>query len=205
MPVYIVSTKRKEWMTMRTLASFLMISLDGYFEGRNPWELDWHNVDAEFNDFAIAQLDASDCIIFGRATYQGMAQYWPTPQVIEEDPQVASRMNQKPKLLVSATLERPEPQWSNTRLVSDPAADLARLKQQPGKDLLVLGSSKLTASLTDMGLLDELRIIVNPVIVAEGHSLFAGAARRTPLELLSTRGFKSGNVLLTYKPRHDSQ
>lgn len=189
-------------MTVRTLASFLMISLDGYHEGRNAWDLDWHNVDEEFNDFAIAQLDASDCLIFGRATYQGMAQYWPTPAGIADDAEVASRMNETFKLVISATLNRPDPEWSNTRLIrGDPREELMRLKKQPGKDLLVLGSSKLTASLAEMGLLDELRIIVAPIILGAGHSLLAGIDRRTGLELLRTRTFRSGNVLLTYHPR----
>lgn len=187
---------------VRTLAAFLMVSLDGYFEGRNAWELDWHNVDAEFNEFAIAQLDASDCLIFGRATYQGMAQYWPSPSALADDSEVASRMNRAPKLVISRTLDHPDPAWSNTRLIKgDPADELTRLKRQSGKDLLVLGSSELTAELVDAGLLDELRIIVNPVIVGGGNTLFRTAKHRMQLDLLSSRTFRSGNVLLTYKPR----
>ena len=186
---------------MRTLASFLMISLDGYVEGRNGWDLDWHNVDEEFNEFAIAQLDASDCLIFGRTTYEGMATYWSSPEAIATDGEVASRMNTKQKMVVSNTLDRPNPEWSNTRLIKgDPRAELSTLKQQSGNELLVLGSSRLTASLAEMGLLDELRIIVNPVVLGEGHSLFGSARQRTRLQLLSSRTFRSGNVLLTYKP-----
>src|SRR5438552_10041060 len=102
---------------MRKLASFLMLTLDGYFEGESPWTIDWHNVDDEFNDFAIKQLDESDRLVFGRATYLGMAQYWPSAEALKNDPEVAARMNSAPKIVVSRTLEEPEPPWANTRLI----------------------------------------------------------------------------------------
>jgi dihydrofolate reductase len=185
---------------MGKLAAFLMVSLDGYFEGSKPWELEWHNVDDEFNDFAIAQLDATDTLIFGRRTYQGMAGYWTSREAIEGDPQVASRMNQARKIVVSQTLDKPEPEWDNTRLLkTDVAEELNRLKQKADRDLLVLGSSRLTANLIKAGALDELRIIVNPVALGNGHSVLQGAGK-LPLRLLSARTFKSGNVLVTYAP-----
>ena len=184
---------------MRKLASFLMVSLDGYFEGEQPWEIDWHAVDDEFNEFAIQQLDASDRLIFGRATYLGMAQYWPTEEAVRTDPDVAHRMNSMPKIVVSRTLEEAEVDWSNTRVLRD-AKELARLKNGSGKDMLVLGSSVLTTSLMEDGLLDELRIIVNPVLLGAGHSLSSSAGRRIQLKLLSTREFRNGNMLLTYAP-----
>lgn len=185
---------------MAKLAAFLMVSVDGYYEGSKPWELEWHNVDEEFNDFAIAQLDASDTLIFGRLTYEGMAQYWPSQQAIEEDPEVASRMNKARKIVVSRTLNEPQPEWSNTRLLkSDAVQELARMKQNTARDLLVLGSSRLTASLMQADALDELRLIVNPVALGSGHSVLEGAGKIS-LRLLSARTFKSGNVLLTYAP-----
>ena len=184
---------------MRKLSSFLMVTLDGYFEGEKPWDIDWHKVDEEFNDFAIEQLDATDCLVFGRATYVGMAQYWPSEQAIKDDPIVAAKMNSSPKIVVSHALETPEPAWSNTRLVRD-VEDLATLKKEKGKEMLVLGSSVLTTNLMELGLLDELRIIINPVLIGAGNSLASSAERRIPLKLLSTREFRSGNVLLTYKP-----
>lgn len=184
---------------MRKLVSFLMTTLDGYFEGEEPWAIDWHMVDEEFNEFAIEQLDASDCLVFGRATYLGMAQYWPSEEAVKTDPEVASRMNSLPKIVVSRTLEEPEPAWSNTRLLRD-TKELAPLKKDSGNQLLVLGSSVLTTSLMEDGLLDELRIIVNPLILGAGNSLSSGARRRIPLKLLDTRTFHNGNVLLTYEP-----
>lgn len=184
---------------MRKLVSFLMTTLDGYFEGEEPWAIDWHRVDEEFNEFAIEQLDSSDFLVFGRATYLGMAQYWPSDEAVTTDAEVASRMNSMPKIVVSRTLEEPEPAWSNTRLFRD-AKELAPLKNESGKQLLVLGSSVLTTSLMEDGLLDELRIIVNPLILGAGNSLSGGARRRIPLKLLDTHTFHNGNVLLTYEP-----
>lgn len=189
---------------MRTLASFLMVSLDGYFEGPDPEDFGWQIVDDEFNQFAVQQLDASECLLFGRVTFQGMASYWPTREAIESDPEVASRMNQTLKIVISRSLDRPEPEWNNTRLIGkDAHRELSSLQQQPGKDLLVLGSSVLTASLIEMGLLDQLRIIVCPVVLGEGRSVLGTTQQRAKLKLLDNRTFRSGNVLLTYEPQRD--
>ena len=184
---------------MRKIKAFMLTSLDGYFEGVKPWEIDWHNVDAEFNELAIQQLDASDCLIFGRATYQGMAQYWPSAEAVTNDPLVASRMNNTPKIVVSRTLREPQPDWANTRLIKD-ANELGALKQQAGKDMLVFGSSVLTTSLLGLGLLDELGVMINPILLGAGNSLASSATHRIPLKLLRTRQFGNGNVLLTYQP-----
>lgn len=176
------------------IASFIMVSLDGFFEGDKPWDIDWHRTDEEFNDFASQQLDEFDTLVFGRATYEGMAQYWPSEGAVKDDPEVARRMNDSPKIVVSRTLDRPEPAWSNATLVKD-AAEL-----RADRKLLVLGSSVLTVSLLEAGLLDELRIIVNPVLIGSGRSLASSAKGPIPLRLLSRREFGNGNVLLTYAP-----
>lgn len=181
---------------MRKLILFMMTSLDGYYAGPND-ELDWHNVDAEFNDFAIDQLDSVDMILFGRVTYQGMASYWPTPMAAADDPIVAGKMNQKDKLVFSHTLDKAD--WQNTRLVTgDIPAEINRLKNQPGKDLIIFGSGDLGTAFIQMGLLDELRIMVNPVVLGAGKSLFKGLLERISLNLVRTQTFVSGNVLLVY-------
>src|SRR5438105_11195779 len=121
------------------IASFIMASLDGYFEGGKPWDIDWHQVDEEFNEFAIEQLAEFDCLVFGRATYEGMARYWPSDEALRTDPMIASRMNDAPKVVVSASLEKPEPAWNNSTLVKHP-----RELKETGQRFLVLGSSVLT-------------------------------------------------------------
>lgn len=183
---------------MARMAAFLMVSLDGYYDADKVWELDWHNVDQEFNEFAIKQLDASDCLVFGRATYQGMAAYWPSPDAIASDPQVAPRMNGAEKIVVSHSLAEPAPAWSNTRLVNDNVTDqLSKIKQEKHRDILVLGSGELTRSLASNGLLDELRIMINPLLLGSGKALFQGGPR-TALKLRDSHRFQSGNILLTY-------
>ena len=187
-------------MPNRKLFLFMMVSLDGFFEGPDH-DISWHHVDEEFNDFAIQQLDEVDMLLFGRVTYAMMAAYWPTPAAVADDPVVAGKMNHTPKLVASRTLERAE--WENTRLVrTQVAAEVASLKQQPGKDLAIFGSSDLTASLMRAGLVDELRTMVNPVVLGSGKRLLEGLNERVSLKLLRTRTFRSGNVLLTHEPQY---
>ena len=140
---------------MRRLASFLVVTADGYYEGPNR-ELDWPFVNDEFG---IRQLDAADILVFGRHTYQTMGRYWPTPQAQQNDPDVAFRMNSLTKVVVL-----------------------------------------LTTSLIRTGLLDELRIMLNPIVLGAGNSVFRSSGRRLGLELTSAQPFKSGNVLLRYRP-----
>jgi dihydrofolate reductase len=182
---------------VRKMSSFMMASADGYHAGPGG-ALGWHNVDQEFSQFALAQLRQAGTLVFGRVTYEGMAAFWPTPAGEQSDPEVAKAMNTTPKIVVSRTLAQAA--WAGTQIISThPEAELAKLKQQPGQDIVIPGSSTLTASLLSTGLLDELRIMVNPVILGQGRSLFAGAGR-TSLKLLTTQRFASGNTLLCYQP-----
>jgi dihydrofolate reductase len=175
----------------------MMTTANGLYE-RGPWEIDWHKTDDEFNEFAIEQLDLMDTLVFGRKTYEGMVRYWPTPEAIASDPIVAGKMNGLSKIVVSKTLERAD--WSNTRLVRDLDA-IAAAKREPGKDALLIGSSDLAASLEARGLIDEYRFMVNPVALGAGKPVLQGLGSDLGLQLLRTRTFKNGNVLLCYAPR----
>ena len=183
---------------MRKLYSFMVVTLDGFYEGPDG-EFDWPNVDEEFNEFGIAQLHDTDLLLFGRRTYEGMASYWPTPAARQDDPLVAELMNTLPKVVVSTTLTSAD--WSNSRVVGgNLAEEVTKLKQQPGKAIAVFGSPSLTVSLLELGLVDELRVMVNPIVLGDGRSLFRTTRDRLRLELRQTRTFSSGNVLLTYRP-----
>jgi dihydrofolate reductase len=181
---------------MKKLYFFMMTTANGLYE-RGPWEIDWHNTDEEFNEFAIEQLEGMDTLVFGRKTYDGMVGYWTTPEAIASDPIVAGKMNGMAKVVVSKTLERAD--WSNTRVVRDPAA-IAELKREPGKDALLIGSSDLAVSLGALGLIDEYRIMVNPIALGTGKPVLQGLTADLKLALQRTRTFKNGNVLLTYAP-----
>ena len=183
---------------MRKIFSFITATLDGYYEGPGG-EFDWPIADEEFSEFSLDQLDEVDTLLFGRVTYQGMAEYWPTPAAQKDDPEIAPRMNRISKIVISRTLDQAG--WTNTRLIKDNVRDeLTKLKQLPGGDIAIFGSSSLTVSLLQWGLIDELRIMVNPVALGDGKSVFRTAAERIHLKLLKARPFKSGNVLLSYRP-----
>jgi dihydrofolate reductase len=135
--------------------------------------------------------------MFGRETYELMAAYWPT--ATEDDPEVIEFMNSVQKVAVSTTLERAD--WNNTTLVSDNLAEYVKeLKERPGKEIAMFGSVRLTASLLELGLVDELRVMVFPILLGKGASMFSTLNGRVPLELCRTTTFRSGNVLLVYRP-----
>jgi dihydrofolate reductase len=181
---------------MRKLIFQMMVSLDGYFEGTNG-DISWHNVDDEFNEYAVGLLNRVDTLIFGRKTYEVMAAWWPTEQAVTGDPVVAERMNSLEKIVFSTTLARAE--WQNTRSFrGHPGEVMQALKKGNGGDLAIFGSSVLAAPLAEQGLIDEFRIIVKPVILGAGRSLFASVSGRLRLKLLKTKTFRSGNVLLIY-------
>ena len=187
---------------MRKLFAFNMVTLDGFFEGPNQ-EIDWHNADnEEFNEFAIEQTSSIDTLMFGRITYQLMASYWPTETAVSADPVVADLMNRLSKIVFSRTLERVE--WNNTRLIRDNIQkEISMLKMQPGKDMAIFGSANLIASIMDV--IDEHRVMVNPVLLGTGVPLFKNTGDRLNLTLVDSRTFKSGNVLLTYQPEMEKQ
>jgi dihydrofolate reductase len=189
---------RPEEESMRRVFSFIVTTLDGYFVGPNQ-EFDWPNVDEEFDRFAVRQLEEVDTLLFGRATYELMASYWPTTAAQEEEPIIAEKMNGLPKIVFSTTLGKVE--WDNSTLVrGDAIEEVTKLKQRPGKDMVIFGSSNLTSGLLQAGVLDELRIMVNPVALGDGRSLLEGMKERVKLRLLSATTFSSGNVLLSYAP-----
>jgi dihydrofolate reductase len=183
---------------MRKIIVFNMMSLDGFFEGPSH-DLSWHMVDEEFNQFAEEQIHSVEKILFGRVTYQMMADFWPRPEAIAADPVIAGLMNSMPKMVFSRTLERID--WQNTTLVQgDAVLKVRALKQTPGRDLIIFGSANLMSSLMNHNLIDEHRIMLNPVVLGKGIPLFQNLKGETKLKLIQTRRFNSGNVLLFYQP-----
>jgi dihydrofolate reductase len=202
----LVSRLVAEMVWMRSVHLFVMLSLDGYFEGPNH-DLSWHNVDDEFNKFAIEQLKETGLILFGRKTYQLMEGYWPKAAVDAEtshdDREIARLMNNAEKIVFSRTLDsvHETENWKNVKLRHKVDPDeIRRLKEMPGKDIWV-GTSDLAVSLIKEDLIDEFRFIINPVVIGEGTRIFQGLDRRLDLELTRIRKFQSGNVLMYYRPR----
>jgi len=191
---------------MRSIHLFVMLSLDGYFEGPNH-DLSWHNVDDEFNKYAIEQLKETGLILFGRRTYELMEGFWPKaavdPETSPDNREIAHLMNGTEKIVFSRTLDRVREtaNWRNVKLRhSVDLAEIRRFKMIPGKDIWV-GTSDLAVSFIKEDLIDEFRFMINPVIVGGGTRIFQGLDKRLDLELKKTRGFQSGNVLMHYRPR----
>lgn len=181
---------------MRKIIFFMLTSIDGYFEGPNH-DLSWHNVDKEFNKFAIAQLKETDLLFFGHTTYDMMASFWPSEHAIKTDPVVAGLMNKTKKVVFSKTLKKAA--WNNTTILKDVIpSKIFKLKKQKGKYISIFGSSNLALSFIKHGLIDEFRIMVNPLVLGKGTTLFNGINNKLALKLIDTKTFRNGNTLLTY-------
>ncbi|HKA89096.1 MAG TPA: dihydrofolate reductase family protein [Haliangiales bacterium] len=179
---------------MRKLFWQQMASLDGFMEGPNR-ELDWFVTDDEFGRYVADMGTTIDTIVFGRVTWQMMASYWPKSTEPE-----APMMNELPKVVFSKTLKKLD-EWQGSRLAKGTVDDeINALKRQPGKDIAMFGSSDLASTLLRHRLLDEIRIFVNPVVLGRGHPLFKDVKEKLSLELVSARPFRSGNVLVIYRP-----
>jgi dihydrofolate reductase len=181
---------------MRKLTVFNLVTLDGFFAGQGG-DISWHNVDEEFQELAKEASNSGNTLLFGRVTYELMAGYWPTPEAIKNDPIVARGMNSATKIVFSRTLNKVD--WNNTRLVkNDMPSEIRKLKQESGKDLTVLGSGSIVSQLAQERLIDEYQILLNPVVIGKGKTMFEGVKDRFSLKLTKTRVFGNGNVLLNY-------
>lgn len=177
---------------MRSLIVSEFVSLDGVME--NPeWTFPFGSEEQE--KFKFNELKASDALLLGRVTYEGFAAAW--PHMLEQTGQYGEWMNGYAKHVVSTTLKNAE--WNHSRLLKgNLAEEVTRLKQQPGKDILVFGSCTLVHSLMQLDLIDEYRLMVFPVIVGKGKRLFGDSGAKT-LKLVETKTFGSGVVVLTYR------
>ena len=183
---------------MRRLTVFNLMSLDGYIAGAGG-DISWHNVDEEFQELAKAASNSGNTLLFGRVTYQLMSSYWPTSEAIKNDPVVARGMNSAEKIVFSRTLDKVG--WNNTRLVTgDMVSEVRRLKQGSGKGLTVLGSGSIISQLAQERMIDEFEILLNPVVLGQGKTMFEGLADRFSLKLIKARTFGNGNILLNYEP-----
>lgn len=183
---------------MRTVYAFLFVSLDGYVATPDGGT-DWFVTDDELERYSAGQGEHIDTIVMGRRTFELMASYWPTPEAHATDPVVAAFMCDLPKVVASRTLTSHP--WGPTTFVADDVAGRLRdLKEQPGKQIAVFGSSALVASLLPTGVVDELRVVLQPVVLGAGLRFLDGAAHGVPLERLDVRPFGNGSTLLTYRP-----
>ncbi len=178
---------------MRKLFWQISTTLDGFMEGPGRELTDTAEVsDPDFDRYASEMLQSIDDIVLGRVTYQVFEQHWPSATGPD-----AERLNNLPKLVFSRTLQ--ELSWHNSRLATHGVAEeIARLKEQPGRDIALFGSAKLARALAAEGLIDEYRIFVSPVVLGRGHRAFDDPLDRIGLKLVKAETWSSGLVALFY-------
>jgi dihydrofolate reductase len=181
---------------MRKLVCGLFISLDGVVEGPDQWQFDF---DEEMGAALTATIDSQDAILLGRVTYQEWAPYWPTV-TSGEDASFADYINTTPKYVASTTLDNVD-DWQNSTLISGNVAEyVAKLKEQPGKNIGTAGSPSLVRSLLYAGVVDELQLLMHPVIAGKGQRLITEGSELKRLELVDSVRGSSGTLILTYRP-----
>jgi dihydrofolate reductase len=186
---------------MRKLIVFNSVTLDGYFSGENG-DISWahENQDPEFNAFVEDNAKgAQGTLLFGRVTYDMMASYWPTPAASKDNPVVAEGMNNMAKVVFSKTMDKAS--WKNTKLVKgDPATEVRRMKKDSGPGMVIFGSGSIVSQLTQARLIDEYQIVVVPVIIGKGRTMFEGIKDKRKLKRTKSRSFGNGNVFSCYEP-----
>jgi dihydrofolate reductase len=186
---------------MRKLSVFESMTMNGYFAGPNG-DMSWahdSSGDDETQEMVRRNASTPGVLLFGRKTYEMMVSYWPTPQAKQDDPIVAKGMNEAEKIVFSHTLDNVD--WQNTTLrKGDLQKEVRALKEQGGKDLVILGSGSLVAQLTEAGLIDEYQIVMKPVVLGGGQTLFGGVRGRLGLRLTDSRTMGNGSVVLRYAP-----
>jgi len=183
---------------MRKLTVFNSITLDGYFcDERN--DIRWaHKQDPEWISFVSENASGGGELVLGRVTYQMLANHWDTPAGRRDNPVVAESMTEQPKIVFSKTLEKAS--WKNTRLIRDDiVSETRKLKGESGKDLVILGSGSIVSQLTDARLIDEYQLVLNPIVLGRGRTMFEGIKEKLGLISKRSRTFENGNFVLWYE------
>lgn len=188
---------------MRKIVLFVHTSLDGFVAGPNG-EMDWIIVDEDMFDYARRQTDKSDTALYGRVTYQMMESYWPTagdqPNASKHDIEHSTWYNKVAKVVISKTMKGVN--LKNTTIISDNLpAEIIKLKQGTGKDIVIFGSPSAAHSLMSEDLIDEYWLFVNPVLIGKGIPLFKDINDKVSLKLAETNVFSSGVIGLHYEKK----
>ena len=177
---------------MRKVVGYLLTSLDGVVEAGEWIE----QFDEDMREYMVEVINAQDAVLLGRATYQEWAAYWPTAP---SEHAFARFINTVPKYVASTTLSTVEQWQPATLLKGDLSQAIAQLKQQPGKTIGAHGSLTLVRSLLEQDLLDELILVVYPILLGGGRRLLNGGDRLKRLKLVSSQSTRTGGLLLTYQ------
>lgn len=186
---------------MNKITVFNSVSVDGYFTGEKG-DLSWAHGsgdDKEWNEFVSGNVSGDGGILlFGRITYEMMAAFWPTGEAAKNFPEVAKGMNAKKKIVISATLK--DSNWQNTEIKSDLLSTARALKEESGEDIVILGSGKIVSQLAQHDLIDVYQMVILPIVLGKGRTMFEGLEKKINLRLIESRAFKNGNSFNTYGP-----
>jgi dihydrofolate reductase len=185
---------------MRRLMVFENVTLDGYFTDAKG-DMSWahRGGDPEWDAFTTENAKGGGEMLFGRVTYDLMKSYWPTPAAAKDNPVVAEQMNSLPKVVFSRSMDKAS--WSNTKIVKgDIAAEVRKMKNAAGRDMVLMGSGTIVSQLAPEGVIDEYQVVVHPLVLGKGRTLFEGIKETLALKVTKTRAFRNGNVLLSYEP-----
>jgi dihydrofolate reductase len=186
-------------MEMSKLIVFNSVSADGYFTDTKG-DMSWaHQNDPEWRDFTTENASGDGILLFGRVTYEMMANFWPTPQASQQFPAVADRMNSAQKVVFSRSLNKVS--WNNTRLMKgDLASEVRKLKETASEGVVILGSGTIVSQLAQAKLVDEYQLAINPIALGGGRTLFEGMTEPLRLKRTRSRSFKNGTVFVVYEP-----
>jgi dihydrofolate reductase len=192
----------QEEKRVRKLIVSAWITLDGFVAGPND-EMEWLLVDEAMNTYENNLIHMADTLLLGRATYQGFAGYWPKvaqdPAATKEEVAYAQQVNAMHKIVFSQTLKHVA--WTNSRLVEMlRPEEIRRMKQEPGRDMIIYGSLSLVRALMQYGLIDEYQLLVHPVVLGRGKPLWSNVKEKMTLKCVQTQTFPSGVILLSYQP-----
>lgn len=177
------------------LSSFTFITLDGYYKGLSE-DTSWHHHDKEGEKYSEESLATDSTLLFGRTTYEMMASFWPTPMAAEMFPKVAKGMNKAKKLVISSSLQ--SPQWNNTEVLKKNWLDEITILKK-NTNISLLGSGSILTQLAEAGLIDRFQFMIDPIAIGAGTPIFKGLTQQLHLQLVHSRVFKSGTLLLTYE------
>jgi dihydrofolate reductase len=186
---------------MRKLSSFTFITLNGFYKGLNDQITSHKEISGhEENKYSLDSVKSDNMLLFGRVTYDMMAKWWPSEEAKKQMSEMAEGMNKADKVVFSRSLQHA--QWENTKVISgDLVAEVNKLKQEAQKDMTILGSGSVLTQLAEHDLIDEFKIMIDPLVIGAGTTLFKDISKKLDLKLISGKSFKSGAVLVRYQPK----
>lgn len=186
---------------MAKLTSFTFISLNGFYKGLNE-DINWHQHGEEEAECSVESLKSNNTLLFGRVTYEMMKSFWPTQMAYDSFPEVADKMNKAEKLVVSNSLKITN--WKNTKIITENFIEkIIDLKKSSNKNIILLGSGNVLKQLANANLVDEYQIMIDPIFIESGEPILDSLKENIRLELTKSKVFKSGVILLYYKPKQN--